>query len=354
MIQPKYSPEEALKRIKLMMEYDTSKTYTENKQVLKEQDYLPATATAVPVGAGAGLTAAALGAGTLAGGYAGTAAMAVGSALGATAGSGAALALGASVIGGAAALALTPLVVWYMDKDEAKPKVQRIIQYCQTDFDKISKVPRGISDGEVRNLSDQLYDAMKGLGTDEEAVYNAFKSLKSASDFCALVARFNSDYGGEGDLMEWLDDDFDATSEWMQIFRPLRDIVEDTLLTIKDEKKEEEVKKDEEKKKTETTTSWRNCQSVYQKGCKSDVIREVQSCLGGIAVDGKFGSQTERKLNEKFPELKGVFRDSDVTKICGNASDEDPYADYTSVETSDINKPASDVSSAAVTDVEPD
>jgi len=37
MVQPKYSPEEALQRIKLMMEYDLSKTSTENKNVVLEQ-----------------------------------------------------------------------------------------------------------------------------------------------------------------------------------------------------------------------------------------------------------------------------------------------------------------------------
>jgi hypothetical protein len=37
MVQPKYSPEEALQRVKLMMNYDLSKTSTENKKVIKEQ-----------------------------------------------------------------------------------------------------------------------------------------------------------------------------------------------------------------------------------------------------------------------------------------------------------------------------
>jgi len=36
MVQPKYSPEEALQRIKLMMEYDSSKTLTENKLIIEE------------------------------------------------------------------------------------------------------------------------------------------------------------------------------------------------------------------------------------------------------------------------------------------------------------------------------
>jgi hypothetical protein len=35
MVQPKYSPTEALNRIKLMMNYDSSNTLTENEQSLK-------------------------------------------------------------------------------------------------------------------------------------------------------------------------------------------------------------------------------------------------------------------------------------------------------------------------------
>ena len=34
MVQPKYSPEEALQKIKLMMSYDMSKTLNENKEML--------------------------------------------------------------------------------------------------------------------------------------------------------------------------------------------------------------------------------------------------------------------------------------------------------------------------------
>jgi hypothetical protein len=40
MVQPKYSPEEALERVKLMMEYDSSKTYTENKVIVENKQIL--------------------------------------------------------------------------------------------------------------------------------------------------------------------------------------------------------------------------------------------------------------------------------------------------------------------------
>jgi hypothetical protein len=316
MVQPKYSPEEALQRIKLMMEYNTSKTLDENKKVISEQDTLAK--TGIATGAAA-VTGAGIGAGIGAKGLAamgaasstavGGGAMAVGTALGAKTAA-AALTIGGGVIAGAAALALSPLIVWYMDKDNAKSKVERMIQYCTTDKSKIDKLKRGISDGDVRNLSDQLYDAMKGVGTDEEAVYGAFKSLKTASDFCALVARFNKDYGGEGDLLEFLDDDFDQTSEWMQIFRPLRDIVEDSLLSIQDDDGDGE-------KKTgggggSKTGGYKPCSGTYSKGCKSDTIAKVQGCLG-LVTDGKFGPKTQAALSGKGFT---TFTDADVTKIC--------------------------------------
>ena len=53
MVQPKYSPEEALQRIKLMMEYDSSKTYTENKVIVENKKHLneePLTLLGVGIG----------------------------------------------------------------------------------------------------------------------------------------------------------------------------------------------------------------------------------------------------------------------------------------------------------------
>jgi hypothetical protein len=53
MVQPKYSPEEALQRIKLMMEYDSSKTYTENKVIVENKQPLneePVTLLGVGIG----------------------------------------------------------------------------------------------------------------------------------------------------------------------------------------------------------------------------------------------------------------------------------------------------------------
>lgn len=346
MVQPKYNPLEALERVKLMMKYYSSKTLTENKQIVSEQDTL--SKTGIATGAAAG-TAAAIAGGAAAANVATTtalgagaySAMGVGAALAPSLGVTAAAALGAGVVTGAAALALTPLIVWYMDKDNAKVKVEKIVNYCVSDKSKIDKLERGLGEGEIRNLSDQLYDAMKGVGTDEAAVYSVFKSLKTASDFCALVTRFNKDYGNEGDLLEWLDDDFDQTSEWMQIYRPLRDIVEDSLLSIKDEKVEEKVKTGGGGTGKTGGTTWKTDCTIYSKGCKTDpsgAIGKVQSCLGGLVVDGKYGPKTDAKLMDIGYRS---FKDEDIDKICNkkqtNVQQPEVSGEEITIDTTDAN-----------------
>jgi len=94
-------------------------------------------------------------------------------------------------------------------------------------------------------------------------------------------------------------------------------------------KKEDELKKDEdcaknpnqEKcKKTDDskkkTSGYTLCTGTYKYACKtdpSDAIGKVQSCLGGLIVDGKFGPKTRDKLSAKGFT---TFTDSDIEKIC--------------------------------------
>jgi len=64
-----------------------------------------------------------------------------------------------------------------------------------------------------------------------------------------------------------------------------------------------------------TTPAYRNCSGTYKKGCKSDVITKVQGCLG-LTADGKYGNKTHEKLNSMgFAN----FTDADVDKICDTA-----------------------------------
>jgi hypothetical protein len=308
------------------MKYDAKKTLTENIDELEEQNRGTAATAGTAVGAAAGAGAAAAGllpgtaavlapgvaavgsGGVIAGtGLAGLASS-VGAALpGVAAGSTAAFLSGAAVLGGAAGIGLIPLAYWLITKDDGKSKVDRMFQYCSTDKNKIGKTKRGVTDNGIRDLSDKIYDAIEGLGTDEEAIYAAFGGLKTASDFCALVDRYNRDYGN---LLDDLDSDIDDQSEWEKIYRRLRNCVEDTLISIKDEEKGKTIIK---KVKGSTGPKFKDCTGTYTQGCKSDVIKKVQGCLN-VKPDGLFGPKTQRALESKG--FKNGFTDADVDKLC--------------------------------------
>jgi hypothetical protein len=68
------------------------------------------------------------------------------------------------------------------------------------------------------------------------------------------------------------------------------------------------------KKQGESKTgTYRDCTGTYTQGCKSEVIRKVQGCLG-LAADGKFGPKTQAALEAK--RYTNGFTDNDVDKIC--------------------------------------
>ena len=54
----------------------------------------------------------------------------------------------------------------------------------------------------------------------------------------------------------------------------------------------------------------------YKYGCKSDVIKQVQGCLGftGDALDGKFGTNTKTAINNKLG--RAYFVTNDVATLC--------------------------------------
>lgn len=359
MRQPDYSPQEALERVKLMMGYDLNKTLTENKEKINTlSEATPgsvAAGTALTAGgAGAALGAAGLLPGTAALTGAGGAAFALGTALGpASIGATGALALGAGVLAGAAGLAVVPLAYWLITKDTGDAsRVKRLIQMCSSESAKIAKLKRKINDTTIRSLADKINDAVNYstlgfmAGTDEESLFSAFKSLRkgTASDACALVNRYNTEYG---DLYDDLDGDIDSPSEWKQIYRPLRDCVEDSLLSIKDNtvtqndvlarakkcgyNSVEEYKKGvngvpwkcpktgkSKSNKTPGKSRFKPCSGTYKYLCMADAIKTVQDCLG-LSADGKWGDKTQNKLKSIGYTS---FTDADIPKICKKGSQE--------------------------------
>ena len=73
---------------------------------------------------------------------------------------------------------------------------------------------------QYKSFAKTLYEAMKGLGTDEDKVAEVFKQMNSRSD----VLMLKKEYGvidGET-LDEWIDDDFSAAGKEEYINKILR------------------------------------------------------------------------------------------------------------------------------------
>jgi hypothetical protein len=318
-----------------MMKYDAKKTLTENIEEIESVDeqYVAPAVGATAVGAGLG---AATGAGIGAAGLAtmgaasstavGGTAMSLGTALGGSTAAGA-LTIGGAALGGVAALALAPLAYWLITKDTGANKVKKMFDMCSTDAVKIAKLQRKLQDTDLRAITDDIEDAIVNDsfgfqgGTDEEKLFGAFKKLEAgtASDFCALIKYYNAN-SDSGDLWDDLDSDIDAESEWKQIYRPIRNCVEDSLKTIADETIKD-CKQDPTQAKCKgggggggkTTPKFKDCTGTYTQGCKSDVIKKVQGCLN-VKPDGLFGPKTQGALESKG--YKNGFTDADVTKLC--------------------------------------
>ena len=69
------------------------------------------------------------------------------------------------------------------------------------------------------------------------------------------------------------------------------------------------------------TNRYRTCTGTYTKGCKTEPtgpIGVVQGCLGGLVVDGKFWNNTQDALVAKG--FSNGFTDADVSKICNKTT----------------------------------
>jgi len=277
MVQPKYSPEEALQRVKLMMGYDTKKTLTENVEStginLSEQaNVFKDIAAGASVGAGAGAV--------------------FGGGVGAIPG---------AVIGG-----IYGLVVGMTSSSIREDNFKALVKACSTNTNELGK--KTLDDATFDKLSDAIYTAVDGMGTDEDAIKSAFSQIPTVPDLCGLVDNYKETYG---DLVSDLDGDLDGDTEWRDyVFLPLRP-------AIRASKAASEKTNDDKKKTGGGGTSYKPCTGTYQIGCMSDVIAKVQGCLK-ISADGKFGPKTKAALSGKGFT---TFTDADVDKICSGTEE---------------------------------
>jgi len=191
---------EELRRIKSLISYDNSMTADENSL----NEALPA---AIPY--------ASTSMGFLAGGT---------TAAGAKIGTATATFLGLGPVGWTvlAVAGLAALGTWYFTKDTDTEKIKEIFEMCKTDPES-KKWKKFMSEEQTYNVAFKLRRAMKGLGTDEKAVYSALGEFKSPGDFCSVSKKYERNYGES--LFEAIDDDFDYG--WDEIAKPLVKMIEE-------------------------------------------------------------------------------------------------------------------------------
>jgi len=288
--------EEELKRALLMMKYDSKKTLTENVQEVNEQS------------TDMGLTTGSAGVGVLAGGLATAGTMAAfGAPLGPVG-----IGIGA-IVGGVAGG-----VMGYMNQTATRENTLKIIESCKSGVG----LPM-MSEDAIKSVGTTIYKAIEGVGTDEEAISDAFDDLKTFPDFCKLTEIYENNYGES--LADALDGDFDFPSDWLDyVFTPLRRVLERTKVI------------DETKLSASTTTDggevtpapslgkYKECSGTYTQGCFSEKIREIQTCLD-LVPDGKFGPKTQATL--EGVGFGSGFKDSDVDKICKTQAMPEPDLD---------------------------
>ena len=268
MKQPNYSPQEALERVKLMMGYDPKKTLSENKESINKEPINEV----VPIVA----AAAAL------------------------------LPWFGTVTGALSTAGLATLGTWIYNVQgggDSFAKTQAFFQGCSS---KLAKDFKPTQDkNKHRSAADSIYNAIEGLGTDENAIRSAISSMATVADLCAMYSYYTKTYG---DLYNDLDGDIDGEDFRKYVWSAIAPKVDDA---------EEDIQKAKEGGTGGGTgggvSKYKPCKGTYSLNCVAKPIETVQACLG-LSPDGKFGPKTLEAVKAKgFTS----FTDSDINKICG-------------------------------------
>jgi hypothetical protein len=314
MVQPKHNPQEALERMKLMMKYDSSKTLTENVEVIKEQTIGHGTASAIGSVAGAG-TAIGIGA----------AAAASGAAIGS------AVPILGTVAGALVGYGIGTLIEWGQNADHGAKEFKSLMGFC-SNTTSVNAIPRGLTDQQVRTLAYQIEDAKGSWNDDEDAIVKALSSLVSVSDLCYLNSKIT------GGLYNFLDDLTDSPDEWKMFTRPISDIVEDSKITVVQSGNtvtpvpNPNPAPNPNPNPAPKTSKYHSCPDTFPiaQFCKNSTIGKVQGCLG-ITADNAFGPKTQAALEAKGLPGTEITQNSVDTACAGGTSNKPDEGEETTM-----------------------
>lgn len=354
--------EEELKRALLMMKYDNKKTLTENVQDIENKQVLNEW-----LGLVAGL-------GRLIGGQLAKKGLTRGLTTAAkkttTKGSFINAAVDFLAIG-----ALTDYVSSLFSGGDSEQSVRDFFDGCPTHLSKLSPTN---SDIEIQQAADKIYqnsegqDFYEGFGMgNEEEIRKVLKSMNGIADLCQLQKVYEDRYTTS--FVEALDNEFMSDDLVEYVWLPIKDkldLAKNELEQLQQDGQTEsgtgvmgEVEKNaiscgwvksdgsadvegyknsnwyckpsstdggttDSGSQTDTYVgggSYQPCEGTYTRGCFSEKIRDVQTCLGNLVPDGKFGPKTQAAL-ERVGYGDG-FKDSDIDKICSVSTMPEPDLD---------------------------
>ena len=98
-----------------------------------------------------------------------------------------------------------------ISEQSSKTEVKQFFDSCRN---------AGQSPMNITVLVDNIHNAVQGLGTDEDSIFEALTLTKDFNTFCKAVKNYKTTYGT--DLYSDLDGDIDEESVWERISRILR------------------------------------------------------------------------------------------------------------------------------------
>jgi hypothetical protein len=134
------------------------------------------------------------------------------------------------IAGGSASVA-TAIGAWIYNTrggGDSFSKTKNFFEGCSKNMKELKPtVDRSV----YRAAADSIYNAIEGVGTDEDAIKDALNSMPTVADLCALNSWYSTQYG---DLYDDLDGDIDGTDFTKYVWSAIAPKVEDAKLDIKD------------------------------------------------------------------------------------------------------------------------
>jgi len=210
-----------------------------------------------------------------------------------------------------------------------------MFDYAETYKSQLNKIPRGVDDKQIDELSKRLYSTMQGIGLNKKPVAEIFESLQSASDFIALNDSFNATYGAKQDLYTWIINEMGMGVKVQQrILTSLRNLMAEAAKSAKTDKENPQQPIDIQKPEPITgpvdnlnppvdNINPPTAQYPFSKGTDDDPYRygtrgsgiaQVQQNLG-LKQDGKWGPKTDVKIKELAPEFANGFTNQNLSQV---------------------------------------